>query len=681
MKLLSTAILMLMTYSLPAFGFGRTLELSCQHLLPIEKSYYARHVNYTKHQGNLDHRTIKQFIKKLDSSKIYLLKSDIDEITKDLKGFFKAARKKTANCQVLDKAHTLYLKRVKERVDFAKKYLGKKFKYNSKTKLTLDPDERKYAKTVGQANRFHKKYIQFQITNYISTDMPLAEAKETLIRSYERLYRRTKDFKKTDLYSMYLDAFAKSLDPHSSYLSKDQLEDFQIQMALSLEGIGATLSSKDGFTKIEQLIPGGAAFRSGKLKAKDKIIAVAQGEAGKSENVIEQDLRDVVRKIRGKKGTKVKLTILRKTGKTTKRFDVVLVRDKIKLEDDAASITYIDQKKDGKNYKVGLVNLPSFYADSRRKGRSAAKDLRKLFREARKKKVDSVVLDLSTNGGGSLDDAVKIAGLFFREGNVVKQSSRDPRRGEIALADHDSRVDYPGPLVVLVSEISASASEIVAGTLQDYKRAVIVGGKNTFGKGTVQSVEPLPKGLGALKTTVGMFFTAGGNSTQHRGVSSDIVFPSAYSAEEFGENTLDYSLPPKKIKPFLSAEAFVPTGRFAWAMLDKKMIKKLDSASQKRIAKSKDFKKIIDDVKKAKERGKSIVLSEFLKEQEDDDKKKEKNDEEGKSYKQLKAIRHKKYLERADVKEAVNIAVDLAEELKRQSKMIIGGKKKSPDNG
>ncbi len=649
------------------------IVLDCKHLSPIQQAYLARHINYRAETKNLESKTVEQFIKKLDPSKVYLLKSDIKKIKKDAKSIF--AKIKRRECKVIKDARKLYVKRVTDRIAFVKKHLQKGFKFNKKTELTLDPDKRSFAKNINAAQAYHKKYLQFQIANYVSTGKTVKEAKEKVIKNYDRLLKRINNFRQDDLWTMYLNAYATSLDPHSSYFSKEMLEDFQIQMKLSLEGIGATLSSKDGFTTIEQLVPGGAAFRSGKLQTKDKIIAVGQGKTGAVDNVIEMELRDVVRKIRGKKGTIVRLSILRETGKKAERFIVKLVRDKINLEDDAASITYIDRKVGEKTEKVagkmkkvpimkkvGLIHLPSFYADGSRKGRTASKDIKKLIKEAKNKNVAGLVLDLSSNGGGSLDDAVKIAGLFFKVGNVVKQSHRDPAHGEIALADEDKAVDYSGPLVVLTSKLSASASEIVSGTLKDYKRALIVGGKKTFGKGSVQSVEQLPTGLGALKTTVGMFFTAGGASTQHIGVAADIVLPSVYDISEIGEDTLDYSLPPKKIKSFLTPEAYVASGKGKWKKVEAPLINKLKEKSKKRVAKSEDFAKILKDLKKAKKKNKVLKVSEILEDKSEDDE--EEKGKDGKKKKPttdpvaLKKEKKEKYMKRADIQESLNILFD-----------------------
>lgn len=692
MRNLLRSILPVLTTALFAFSAqaqlqkSQSLELSCVHLYPIQVKYLEKHVNFGKLSKNLETRTIEQFIKRLDGSKLYLLDKDVKEIEKLLAGTFDKTRNK--DCSALDKVNALFVKRVEERAAYAKQFLGPKFKYVADTKIHRDPQDRPRPKTAKEANKFHENYMQYQVASYLATDMKQEEAKQQIVRNYERALKKVQEFKKEDLYASYLDSFARALDPHSSYLSADALEDFEIQMRLSLEGIGATLSSQDGVTVIEQLVPGGAADASGKLKAKDRIIAVAQGKDAPFQNVIEMELRDVVKLIRGPKGTEVRLKILRKTGKEP-NFEVTLVRDKIKLEDEAASITYIDREVGGQKIKVGLLNLPSFYADNRKNGPSAATDMKKLLGEAVKNKADALVLDLSNNGGGSLRDAVDIAGLFFGTGNVVKQSQRVTSELDNVnyetLRDTDSTVDWSGPLVVLTSRVSASASEIVSGTLQDYRRAVIVGGDHTFGKGSVQSVEYLPLGLGAIKTTVGMFFTPGGESTQHRGVDGDIVFPSLFALDEVGEKTLDYSLPPKKIKEFTSPTAYVTEGPGKWTPLTKETIKHLKEKSSTRVAAAPEFKKIQDELAKVKKRGKLIVVGDLVKDKETAAKGKEKDPskkkevepgmegEEDENVTLTREERKKKYFERADVVEAVNIAADLALDL-RSPTIKIGSK-------
>ncbi|MGZ3774727.1 MAG: S41 family peptidase [Bdellovibrio sp.] len=623
--------------------------LECRYLTVIEQGFLANHVKYSNRDADLQTRVIEQYLKRLDPSKIYLTQADVDNIKKTTGNVFD--KTKNRDCSFLDQAQKIVLERVQDRATFAKKYLGKDFKFDATTEFTFDPEKKAWPKDATEANEYLKKYIQFQIGNYLATDMKIEEAKKNVLKNYERAVKRTQETTEDDLYSGYLDSFARALDPHSSFFSHDVLEDFEIQMRLSLEGIGATLSSQDGFTVVEQLVPGGAAAKSGLIEPQDKIIAVGQ-DKGSMENVIDMDLKDVVKKIRGAKGTKVRLTILRKSGEAKKRFDIALTREKVNLEDEAASISYIDKEINGQKKKLGVINFPSFYADSRRGGRSSAADMKKLVKEATDKKVDGLVLDLSNNGGGSLEDAVKIAGLFFQTGNVVKQSSKTDGHTD-ALRDTDQTVDWAGPLVVLTSRISASASEIVSGTLQDYKRAVIVGGDHTYGKGSVQSVLPIPNNLGAIKVTVGMFFVPSGKSTQHRGVDADVVLPGPFSTDDIGEKYMDYSLPPKTIDAFVSPDAYVKEGPGAWKEIKADWLKSLKERSSERVAKSDEFKKIVDELNKAKARGKLIRVSEVLKDKNEKDKK----DKAKKTA--SKAKKTEEYLKRPDIQEAESVLLDL----------------------
>lgn len=659
-------LLLIFTLITPALQAEPT-PLTCDHLYYIEQGYLQQHFSYNSFDPTLEKRTTDQILDKLDGSKLYLLKEDVTKIQQLTASIFSDVKKR--DCKNLDQIYQVFLKRVEERVAFSKKVLDDKFKFDKETSLTLNAKKRDYFPNQKEADTFQKKYLQFQISNYLNTDMKLPEAKEHVLRSYDRLARRVKEWSKDRIYAIYLDAFAHSLDPHSTFFAADEWEDFQIQMSLSLEGIGATLGNEDGFTVVEHLVPGGAAERSGQLQPKDKIIAVAQGGEGKFENVIEMDLRDVVKKIRGKKGTAVKLRILRKANDKQDRFDVVLIRDQIKLEDEAASITYVDKVQDGATKKIGILNLPSFYADSKSGGRSSATDVKRLLAEARKNNVNSLVLDLSRNGGGSLDDAVKIAGLFFKTGAVVKQSHRDEAEGRV-LSDSDRTVDYNGPMVVLISRVSASASEIVSGTLKDYGRALIVGADHTFGKGSIQSVTPLPTksgNLGALKITVGMFFIPGGASTQHQGVSSDIVFPSLYATDDVGEKTLDYSLPPKKLASFISPDAYVKEGDDQWKIVPKEVVDAIRKKSEVRITESADFQKLKKEIATANKKKDDIIkVSDLIKEK-DQKSAEEKKEEAAKTKEQKQAL----YLKRADVQEAINIAADLESALGNPSVNLV----------
>jgi len=649
---------------------NKKVELKCENLRDIKKGFLIAHINTSKLTPTLEARLVKQYIENLDPMKVYFTQKDVNQLTKEMKGVFNSINK--AKCDQLFTVQEFYRKKVQARVDFAKDLLSKKgFKFDKTISIMLDPKKRGWAKDLKALQVLQAKYVHFQISNRLITDKKLPEAIQLVKRSYDRGVRNLGKQSRQDVLSGYLNSFAHALDPHTSYFSAEVLEDFEIQMSLELQGIGATLTSEDGFTVVDSLVKGGAAEKSDEIFPKDKIIAVAQfkksGKPGALENVVEWELRDVVRKIRGKKGSKVQLKILRKNKGKVSNHLVTLVRDKIQLEDDAARLSFMDKKMNGVQRKIGIIHLPSFYADSKKGGRSSAADVKKLIQQAKKKKVDGLVLDMANNGGGSLSDAVELAGLFFRTGNVVKQSSKNPRLRPIPLKDVDAEVDWTGPLVVLTNLSSASASEIVAGTLKDYQRAVVVGGPHTFGKGSVQQVIPLAPGLGALKVTVGMFFTPGGFSTQHRGVEAHITFPSAYSEKDYGEKTLDYSLPPKKIASFLSPSAYVEVGKGAWKKVDAKTISTLNARSQKRIKANKDFQKIIADRTKADiEDGKPLVLGETF------DDRKDKNDEYEKKKNLSDADKLAEFHKRPDVIESVNILTDLIDVRKNVSLKVAG---------
>ena len=630
-------------------GFEFTQTLNCNWIEPIQTGYLQNHLVFKAKDKELQNRVIEQYVKRIDPLKIYLTEADIQKVKELMKDIFPNVEKK--DCKFMNEIQDLVVKRVEERTAFVKKFLGKDFKFNKETEFVYDPDHKVSPKNTEEAEEFIKKYVQFQVANYLATDIKIDEAKERVIKNYDRNLKRTKDTKTEELMSGYLNSFALSLDPHSSFFSKDYYDDFTIDMSLSLEGISATLSQQNKFTTIEGLVPGGAAAKSKNLEPQDKIVAVSKKD-GKMENVIDMDLKDVVKMIRGPKGTKVKLSILRKEGDGNKKFDVELTREKVSLEDNAVSIYYQDKEINGAKKKIGIINFPSFYADSKRGGRSSAADMKKVIAQARDKKVDGLVLDLSNNGGGSLEDAVKIGGLFIKTGNIVKQSSRQENK-EISLADTDEKVDWAGPMVILTSRISASASEIVSGAMKDYNRAVVVGSDHTYGKGSVQTVLPVPGELGALKVTIGMFFTPGGFSTQHRGVESDIIIPSPYSVDDIGEKSMDYSLPPKKIESFLSKDAYVEKGDGSWLQVKPDWVKKMKTRSSERVSKNDDFKKITEELEKTKKLGKTIKVSEVLKEKGEKDKKVKKTKYAGKDEKE------KEYLKRADIQEAADVLTDL----------------------
>ena len=461
----------------------------------------------------------------------------------------------------------------------------------------------------------------------------MAKARKKLIHRQELVTQRARELTEDDVYADFLDAFARALDPHSNYLPMEVFEDFRIGMELSLEGIGVKLSYRDGYSVVEEIIPGGAAARLDELEPRDKIIAVAQ-DGGEFVDVIDMDLRDVVRKIRGKRGTTVHLTILRDE---KERIDVSIVRDKINLESQAASLRIEPVEVGDKEFKLALIELPSFYGDKNPAKRQSSRDIRKLLREAKKAEVDGVVFDLSRNGGGLLENAVEIAGLFVARGGVV--AVKDTYGKLQVMHDPDDSIVYDGPLVVMTSRVSASASEIVAGAMKDYKRAVLIGDDHTFGKGTVQSMVQLPPGLGALKVTTQLFFRPGGVSTQHEGVASDVLIPATFNVDDFGEKYQPYSLEAQQVAPFVEIES-QGGGTAAWPPITDELLSELSQRSAARIESSEEFQKFEENLAEARSRGGIVHVKDILSRDDDEElhAKDDDSDEEALSPHQLEAL-------------------------------------------
>ena len=594
-------------------------ELNCRRSWDLIQSLLKRHISFRGLNPELKERAIDAYIERIDPSKTLFLSSEVKQLRSNLVGVFFGVQ--NGECEILDGLKTDLEGRYARMEKEVREYVTREdYALDTDVRLILDPEKRGHPASEESRKRLLERLIHFQMSNYLSSDMELGEAKEKLIHRYELLTKRAKELESRDTYANFLNAFAGALDPHSTYYPPEAVEDFEIQMSLSLDGIGVALSSKDGYSVVERIIPGGATDKTDALEPGDKIIAVSQ-EGESPVDIIDMSLRDVVSMIRGKRGTTVKLTVLRKA-ETTERLEVAIVRDKVTIEDAAATLEFHEVEVGGKKKKLAVVDLPTFYGDPDPSKRQSGRDMRDLLRQVREAKADGVLLDLSRNGGGKLDSSVEIAGLFIREGGIV--AVKNVFSEVQVLADDDEDIVYDGPLVILTSRITASASEIVAGAMKDYGRAVIVGDDHTFGKGTVQSFVHQQKGLGAIKVTTALFFRPGGNSTQHEGVSADVVLPSLFATDDLGERYTQYSLKSQVIKPFLgSTGLFSREPKQDWKPLGTDVIEELKRRSSLRVQQDEDFTKINEQLAKLAEQDDVIHLDELIKERKEADEKNE----------------------------------------------------------
>ncbi len=553
----------------------------------------------------ISRRGLQLFIKSLDGMKLYFYQSDIDEFNRrqnDLDDM--------VNAGDISFAYSIFnvlLKRIDERVALVDELLKEDLNLNDDETLITDPDRLSFPKDAAEAKERWRKRLEYDLLVLKSekekdkkADAKQEDPKERLSRRYHSFAKRMHQTDPDELLEMYLTSITSSYDPHTTYMSPSSLENFRILMSLNLEGIGAQLQVTDGFTVVNKIIPGGAAEKSGQLKVEDRIISVGQGEEGEMVDVVDMKLNDVVQLIRGRAGTVVRLGVTPASGGETKL--VKIVRQKIELKDSEARGVIFEEgrKQDGTPFKVGVIDLPSFYMDMEgaRDGsndfKSTTRDVKRILDDFKSKGVDALILDLRRNGGGSLTEAISLTGLFIEDGPVVQVKDPDGRVQH--YDDLDRSMYWSGPLVVMTSKFSASASEILAGAIQDYHRGIIVGDTSTHGKGTVQSLLDLgpqmfrisnPPNLGALKLTMQQFYRPNGDSTQQRGVLADVVLPSLTDHMDVSEADLDYPIAFDKVPAaqFNRYDHVIPSA-----------VSALKDASQARRSESEDFRKLAKNI-------------------------------------------------------------------------------------
>jgi len=557
----------------------------------LEEGHYTRQ----KLNEDVSKKFLQTYLEMLDFSHLFFTQKDVEELNAKYASSM-AGDVLLGNLKPAYEIYALYTKRVDDRVAKIKELLNQPIDFKSNATVELSRQKSSWPKDEAEADQLWRGRISNELLQEHLSEHPIEPAPQLVTRRYDRLARNVHEEDKDEQMKLFLDALAQAYDPHSEYLSKADMKNFSINMGLSLVGIGAMLRSEDGYAKIESLVPGGPAQTDGKLKVGDRISAVAQGPA-EYVDVREMRLDKVVEMIRGKKGTHVRLLVIPSDATDpSRRKNVELVRDEIKLKDQEARADIIIRKdENGDPIKLGWLTLPSFYADMDKHQKSTTRDVLALLKRLKKENIAGLVIDLRRNGGGSLEEALSLTGLFLKSGPIVQ--TKDYNGSIRVSANPDPGIAYSGPMVVLTSRQSASASEIFAAALQDYGRAVIVGDKNTFGKGTVQTILPIGRFAsllgshsdedGALKLTIQKFYRVAGGSTQLHGVASDVVLPSLSDLPEFGEGALKNALPYDE----------VAKARYSkWSDSHSLFIDQLRRRSEERVKGDPEFHYVMEDI-------------------------------------------------------------------------------------
>ena len=564
-------------------------------------STYARN-HYVKFSldDDLSQKVFERYLRNLDYNKNFFLASDIESFAKMSKLFDEALM--TSNVQIAYDIYAKNLQRRHERLDYALSLLNNEFDFTKAgDKFFYDREDAQWASNAAELNEIWRQRVKYDLSNLILADKSIDEAKALLKKRYERSQKRLSQTQSEDVFQAFMNAFSRSIEAHTSYLSPRNADRFQMQMNLSFEGIGASLQVEDDYTVIRAIIPGGPADASGKLKPEDKIVGVAQ-DKDEMVDVVGWRLDDVVELIKGPKGITVRLEIIKESADSKSREVVSLVRDKVKLEDrQAQSKVVVPSEGVALGLPIGVIEIPSFY-------NGLTQHVHKLITELQEQEVAGIIVDLRGNGGGSLNESRTLTGLFIDSGPVVQVRSAN---GQIDVErDVDGITLYDGPLTVLVDRFSASASEIFAAAIQDYQRGIVLG-EQTFGKGTVQRHKGLGRfydvqdnQLGSIQYTTSKFYRISGGSTQHRGVIPDILFPSAIDPAEWGESREENALPYDEI----NRANYVALGNHG------NVIDLLSAKHNKRIIQDPEFAYILDDIseyqRKQDDKFISLVLSE-----------------------------------------------------------------------
>lgn len=597
---------------------GWNIAPACAQLNPLPKQSQAAHLSaeilerfHYKAMPLDDALSVKIFdnyLKMLDGEKVFFLQADIDQFAPARTSLDDAILNE--NLSVPFVIYNVYQQRITERIVYARSLLKQGFDFGSRESYQYTRKNVSWPKSEDEMKELWRKRVKYDWLRLKLNGKDDRSIVETLGKRYDNTLNSLSKVNSEDVFQNFMDAYAAAVDPHTNYFGRRAADEFEISMSLSLVGIGAVLQDKDEYTTIRELMAGGPAALSGKLKAGDRIVGVGQGENSFPTEVVGWRLDDTVALIRGAEDSVVLLEVLpAEVGPDGKHKLILLVRKKISLDKQAASKSIITVKDGNATRRVGVITLHGFYLDfvARQKVdknyKSATRDVTSLLEELKKEKVDSVLVDLRNNGGGSLDEAIGLTGLFINKGPVVQQ--RDSK-GKITVgSDTNAGLAWSGPLGVLINRASASASEIFAAAIQDYGRGVVIG-ETSFGKGTVQTVADLDQlaenakpEFGELKMTIAQFFRINGGTTQLRGVTPDIKLPMLSDAEDFGESSYDNALPWAQIK----AADYTPAGDLS------DIVPKLIASHDERVSKDKDFQHLREDIAEFKTQRKKNNIS------------------------------------------------------------------------